>query len=291
LLAVACLSVPATGFGQNPCFDGSTDVETGCTVDTPRWLGEFATLSVNAAIGGLTAGLVQRFRGGSFADAFVSGVLGGATTYAGKRVAAERFAGAGAIGRIVSATGASMARNATSGQLLLSRITVPVGPVWLDVRRGMAGTSVGARVDPVALGWFVYGLAEPELHFDAGESLSAGAAVFRTRGKLLSFGDDERHAAGVTNAGIIFLADIPAYGDSFERRALAHERVHVLQEDALAIMWTDPLASHVMSGLGAYSPSRYVAVNLSTELMRTLARFESRHEARPWEMESIFLAR
>jgi hypothetical protein len=291
MLAVAWLSAPGMASGQNPCFDGSTEIETGCTIDAPRWIAEFATLSANGVIGGLTAGLVRHFRGGSFGDGFVSGLLGGATTYAGKRVAAERFSGAGAIGRIVSAGGASMVRNATSGELLLSRLTVPVGPVWVELRRTGAGTSLGARIDPVALGWLVYALAEPELVLDAAESLSAGAAVFRTRGKVLSFGDDDRHAAGVTNAGVIFLAGVPAYGRSFERRALAHERVHVLQEDALAIMWTDPLATRAFRGLGEYSPSRYVAVNLSTELLRTLAGFGSRHEDRPWEMESIFLAR
>jgi hypothetical protein len=290
-MVVALAGRPAAVVAQHPCFDGSADIETRCTVEAPRWMAEFATLSANGVIGGLTAGLVRHFRGDSFADAFVAGALGGVTTYAGKRVVAERFAGAGMLGRLISAAGASMVRNATSGELLLSRITVPVGPVWVELRRGPGGTALGARIDPAALGWLVYGLAEPELDLDAGESLSAGTAVFRTRGKVLAFGDDETHAAGVTNAGVIFLADVPAYGESFERRALAHERVHVLQEDALAIMWTDPLAGLAFRGLGPDSPTRHLAVNVSTELMRALARFESRHEARPWEMESIFLAR
>jgi len=289
-ILVLIVLMPAGAAGQNPCFDGSSEVETGCTIDAPRWIGEFATLGVNAVMGGLTSGLVQWFGGRPFADAFVAGALGGATTYAGKRLAVEPFAGAGAIGRVLSATGGSMVRNATSGERLLSRLTLPVGPVWLEIRRGAGGASVGARVDPAALGWMVYGIIEPELDLDAGESLSAGAPVFRTRGKLLSFGDDS-HAAGVTNAGIIYFADVPAYGRSFERRALAHERVHVLQEDALAIQWTDPLADRSLRGLGAFAPTRWIAVNLSTELLRVLGRLESTHEDRPWEMEAIFLAR
>jgi hypothetical protein len=293
LAAIALFSaaMPGVAVGQNPCFDGSSEVEAGCTIDAPRWIGEFATLGVNAVMGGLTAGLVRSFRGQPFAPAFVAGALGGATTYAGKRVAVERFAGAGAMGRLVAATGASMVRNVTSGERLLSRLTLPAGPVWLEVRRGPNGTSVGARVDPAALGWLLYGIVEAELVLDAAESLSAGAPVFRTRGKLLSFGDGDDHAAGVTNAGVIYFADVPAYGKSFERRALAHERVHVLQEDALAIQWTDPLADRALRGLGGFRPTRWVAVNLSTELLRVLGRLESRHEERPWEMESIFLAR
>lgn len=289
LVSIALL--PSGAAGQNPCFDGSSEVETGCTIDAPRWIGEFATLGVNAVLGGLTAGLVQWFGGRPFADAFVAGALGGATTYAGKRLAVEPFTGAGALGRVLSATGGSMVRNVTSGERLLSRLTLPVGPVWLEIRRGAAGASVGARVDPAALGWLVYGIVEPELDLDAGESLSAGAPVFRTRGKLLSFGDGDSHAAGVTNAGIIYLAHVPAYGESFERRALAHERVHVLQEDALAIQWTDPLADRALHGLGGLAPTRWIAVNLSTELLRVLGRLESTHEDRPWEMEAIFLAR
>lgn len=276
---------------QNPCFDGSPDVETGCTIDAPRWIGEFATLSVNGVLGGLTAGLTRHFGGGSFTDGFMAGALGGITTYAGKRVAAENFDGAGLLGRLVAASGASMVRNATSGTPLLSRLTLPVGPAWVEVRRSANGTSVSARVDPVALGWLVYGIAESELELDAGESLSAGTPVFRTNGKLLSLGHDDTHAAGVTNAGIVYLADVPAYGDSFERRALAHERIHVLQEDAIAIQWTDALAAGLIGDRGRLTPTRFLAVNFSTELLRALAGFIPRHEDRPWEMESIFLAR
>jgi len=290
-LAAMLVCGPVGAGAQSPCFDGSSEIETGCTIAAPRWLGEFATLSANGVLGGLTAGLVRVLHGDSFADGFMAGALGGVATYAGKRVAAERFSGAGLVGRVVSAAGASVVRNATAGTKLLSRVTVPVGPVWFEWLRGTGGGAVRVRADPVALGWLVYGIAESELEFDAAGSISSGTAVFRTRGKLLSIGNDRIHAAGTTNAGIIYVADVPAYGASFGRRILAHERVHVLQEDALAIQWTDALAAGLFGKEGRFTPTRIIAVNLSTELLRTLGRLESRHEARPWEMESIFLAR
>ena len=291
LSTIALAAIPDSTLvaAQNPCFSGSVEAETGCSFSAPRWVGEFATLSANGVIGGLTAGLVQRFRGGSFADGFAAGLLGGSATYVGKRIAVERFAGAGLIGRSVSAAGASVVRNAGDGDALLSRLTLPVGPVWLEV---LPGRGIHARVDAAALGWLVYGLAEPELHIDIGESVSAGAAVFRTRGKLLAIGGDDVHAAGVTNAGVIYLANVPAYGESFERRSLAHERVHVLQEDALAIQWTDPLASAILEDIRAPAVlGRFVSFNLSTELLRVGGRLIARHEERPWELEPIFLAR
>jgi len=230
-------------------------------------------------------------RGGSFTEGFMRGAAGGAVTWAGKRLASERFAAAGLLGRGVSAAGASAVRNAADGEAPFARLTVPLGPVWFEIRPGSA-ERIRARLDAAALGWFLYGVVEPELNLDVAESLSAGTPVFRTDGQLLAHGDDEVHAAGVTNAGVIFLADVPAFGESFERRSFAHERIHVLQEDALAIQWTDPLAARATRDVpGLRWLARYVSVNASTELLRLLGRAIPDHEERPWELESIFFAR
>jgi hypothetical protein len=184
-----------------------------------------------------------------------------------------------------------MVRNAGEGRGALSRLILPLGPLWFGISRGNE-PGITARVDPAALAWLVYGVVEPELHLDVGHSLSAGTAIFRTNGKLLSLGNDEVHAAGVTNAGIIYLADVPAYGEAFERRSLAHERVHVLQEDQLAILWTDPMAGWAVRNVSAVRVAgRFVAFNLSTELLRALGHAIPDHGDRPWELESIFFAR
>lgn len=259
-----------------------------CEPDTPRWVGEFTALSANALLGGLTAGTTRLLRGGSFRDGFVDGLLGGSAVYAGKRVAAERFDGAGLIGRTVAAAGTSMVVSAGDGADLFSRFLLPVGPVLLDVR---PGHGVRARLDAIAAGWMIYGVAEPELTLDPGRSLSAGAVVFRTDGKLVAR-DEDAHAAGLMSAGVIFLADIPAYGDAVLERAFAHERIHVLQQDFIAAAWTDPVVDGLMAKTTpTRTLSQYVRVNVATELMRALGLFVSDYEERPWEIEAIFFAR
>ena len=276
--------------GQASCFGGTVDDDGACGFAAPRWVGEFASLSANGVIGGLTAGLLRHFRGGSFRDGFVRGMAGGAATWAGKRITAESFGGAGLIGRGVSAAGASMVRNAGDGAPTFDRLILPVGPLWLDYSPRRRALRV--RVDVAALAWVTWAVAESELDLDVRESLSAGTPLFRTKGKLLSSGHDDAHAAGVTNAGIILLADVPAYGPEFERRAMAHERIHVLQEDQLAILWSDPGVSRV-AGLTASgrTANRFIAWNLGTEVLRLLGNAFPEHGDRPWELEAIFFAR
>ncbi len=276
------------------CLSGGVLEQSGeCTFRAARWSGEIASLGANALLGALTAGVQYELRGGSFADAFTRGALGGSLMYAGKRIAVERLSGAGLIGRQVNAAGASAVRNAGAGQPVFSRLTLPLGPVWLDVNRAGAGRpQFNARIDPVALGWLLYGIAEDEVELDAGASLSAGTFVFRTDGKLLLLDDDSAHAGGLTSAGVIFLADVPSFDPAWGPRSLRHERVHVLQEDGISILWTDPAGTWALRRAGplaALAPR--LAVNLSTELFGLLGPLFRRHEDRPWELEAIFHAR
>jgi hypothetical protein len=216
--------------------------------------------------------------------------MGGAIVYAGKRVASERFAAAGAIGRGIAAVGSSAVRNAGGATSTFSSLTLPIGPVWLDV--DTSTWTLGARIDPAGLAWVTYAVIEPELELDWGRTLSAGAPVFLTDDRSLQLSGDSVHAAGLTNAGVIFLADVPAFGPSFARRHAAHERVHVIQEDQLAILWTDPAGGWILRRSPALrGPASWVAVNLSTELLRLLGGLIPEHGDRPWELESIFLAR
>jgi len=282
----AALAGPALASAQ--CLDGTTSGDVICVFDSPRWAGELAAISANGLIGGLTAGVMRHFRGGSFQDGFVRGLLGGVASWAGKHVAARRFDGAGLIGREVSAVGASMVRNAGEARPLLDRLLLPVGPVWLEVG---GPAHVHARLDVAAAAWLFYAVAEPELDVDAGASLSSGTFVFRTRGKLLrKRGADE--FAGTAAAGIIFLADVPAYGETYAKRAAAHERVHVLQEDQLAILWTDPLAHWAADRIGLPpAVNRFLLYNASTELVGLLGGLIPKYRERPWELEATFFAR
>lgn len=293
LVLLAALAAPAAVHGQ--CLSGTVAAQTAgpCTFRAARWSGEIASLGANVLLGALTAGVQQRIRGGSFAAAFTRGALGGSLMYAGKRLAAERFSGAGLIGRQLNATGASAARNAGLGMPVFSRLTLPLGPVWLELdRTRSAGLDIGARIDAAALGWLVYGIAEDEVRLDAGESFSAGTAIFRTDGKLLRLDDDSAHAGGLTSAGVIFLADVPAFDPDYGPRSLRHERMHVLQEDGIAILWTDPAGVWTLHRSGPFATlAPRLAVNLATELFGLLGPLFSMHEDRPWELEAIFRAR
>ncbi len=275
---------------QEPCFQGSVDYAGPCLFDAPRWVGEFASLSANGLLGALTGGLSQHLRGGSFQDGFVRGALGGSIVYAGKRTASESFSGAGLIGRSMAAVGSSSVRNASEGAPLFSRLTLPLGPFWMEIDRSTR--RVSARLDPVALGWMIYGISERELELDWGGTLSDGTPVFKTHNKVLRLAGDTVHVAGVTNAGIVYSADVPAYGSAHVRRHRAHEQIHVIQEDQLAIMWTDPLGGWVIGRVQRLRPTRSrLAVNLSTEILRLLGGAISEHGDRPWEVESVFFAR
>jgi hypothetical protein len=288
-ILASCLLAGARGVAAQ-CLPGPMG-EDRCPLDAPGWVGHFTTLSANALLGGFTAGVAQHARGGSFTRGFAHGLLGGGVVSAGKWAAAQRFSGAGLAGRQIAAVGISMTRNAALGAPLLDELILPVGPARLYVRGSAGRPRVRVRIDAFATGWLIYGIAERELHFDAGGSVSAGAPVFRTRGTILRLGDDA-HAVGLTNAGVVFLADVPAYGGRFTRRALAHERVHVLQSDQLFALWTDPAEDWLLRRLpGGALLSAHVDVGVSTELLKLLGRLFPEHGDRPWELEATFLAR
>jgi len=264
-------------------------LEDPCPLDAPRWVGEFTTLSANALIGGLTAGILQELRGASFAPAFVRGALGGAGVYAGKRIAAERFSGAGLIGRQVAAVGSSVVRNASDDVPALDRLILPVGPVRLYVTRSTG--AVRPRIDALALGWTIYGVLEDEIDFDWSESLSAGAPVFVTRGKVIDRHHDGQ-TTGLAESGIVIVAGVPAFGAAHRRRVLAHERVHIIQGDHIFTTWTDPLEDLVLPRLpGGNTFDRFADIGISTSVLSLLVPLIPKYDDRPWEMESTFLAR
>jgi hypothetical protein len=268
------------GFGDEPC-----------PIDPPRWTGELAVLGANAIVGGVTAGLAQRRVGGSFRDGFTRGFLGGTVVYGGKRVASERFPGAGLLGREVAAVGNSMVHNAAENRGTFDRLVLPVwiGRLYVD-RDGAGGVRVTPRLDLMATFWTVHGVFEEELRFDAGRTLSAGTPVFMTDNRHIVVGGDD--AGGVTAAGVLYLSDVPAFGEFRGPRLFAHERIHALQMDQIFLTWTRPLERALLATLpGGDRLSRYVDINLSTEFLFGLTLLFPEHGDRPWEIEAIYLAR
>lgn len=206
-------------------------------------LGDVAFLSINATIGGLTAGLWQEISGGSFADGFARGSLGGSVVYAGKRLAAETFFGAGFLGRGLASAGSSLVRNAADGKTLFEEVIIPVGPLRLYARSGaMARPRVEIHLGD--LYWTAYGLLEDRLTLDLEESLSSGAPVFRSSRLLVGSGGDI--VGGSTAAGVIFVGP---HSGTLIAEALPHERIHVIQHDFYYHAWFRPLEDQVLRRL------------------------------------------
>lgn len=207
------------------------------------WVDDLNFLAANALLGGLTAGISSRLRGGPFSEAFARGALGGGVTYLGKRTAAARFDGAGLLGREVGAVGASIVRNAGLGIPVLDTLVLPLGPLRAFVPTGEPARA-RVRVDANDVAWLVSALAHDRLTFDWGESLSAGAPVFRASGLLASQGDS---VSGRHQAGLVLVSDVrPVRVDD----VLAHERAHVLQIDFLEIAVAYPLEDVVGRWVG-----------------------------------------
>ena len=281
LFVIVCILVTA------PSAHAQQDT-LGYAARNPEWAGQFATLSANAALGGVTAGLFQLFRGGSFKDGFTRGALGGTIIYAGKRVAAERFDGAGLIGREVASIGASVVRNASDGIGSFDRIVLPVGIGRLYWNRPQH--DLRFKLDLITTGFLVYAIVEDELEFEAVKSISAGSPVFRTDNKIIAQDSGAAHAAGISRSGLVLRADVPAWGSRFLKRAFAHERIHTLQDDQIFLTLTDPFEDWVLSKLGPLAKvSRYVDVNTSSDVISVLSDWIERHRDRPWELEAIYL--
>lgn len=249
-----------------------------------------ASLGGNALLGGLASGIMQELKGGSFRSGFTRGALGGAGIYLGKRIAVERFDGAGLLGRQVAAVGGSVVRNAGEGRPVLERLWLPLGVARLEVHTPTRRLQL--TPDITALSYTLWAVSERQLELDWKESISAGTPVFATDNKVLIVNGDSTHAAGVTNSGVIYFADVAGLGPVVQRRQLEHERVHVLQQDQLFLTITDPIEELLLRQVpyvGRWSTR--VDINLATELLSRLGSWFPDYLERPWETEAIFHSR
>ena len=256
----------------------------------PRWRGDAISLAVNSLLGGVTAGVEARVRGKPFGRAFAAGAAGGAVTYAGKRIAVERFGGAGLLGREVAAVGSSVSRNAAEGRAPLERVMLPLGPIRVYVSP-LGGAPVTARLDAAAVVATAYFATRPGARFDAEESLSAGALVFRRPGSA-----DDLGYEGVQAAGVVLLRDIPVDGPAGPgfavdpARVAAHERVHVLQYDQSFLLWAAPAEKWAMDRAPwSRGVHRWLDLGTNAALLAGLGAALP-YETRPWEQEAHFLS-
>ena len=257
----------------------------------PSWAGELAFLSGNAVLGGLTAGVFQTLRGGSFWPAFRAGVVGGAVAYTGRRIAVERFSGAGLLGREVAAVGGSLVQNAADARAAFERVVIPFGLVRFYVqsdRSSAAATHVRVKVDFPTLLATTYLVVRENADFDLSASLSSGTPVFRTRVRYA-----DGYWRGDQAAGVIWLhgnPDDPA-PDADRSGVFAHERVHVLQYDFSLVAWSDAGEAWLSKRIpGGGWVDRHLDLGLHLGVWG-LANWLLPYEQRPWEQEAFFLSR
>ncbi|MBA4158197.1 MAG: hypothetical protein H0X65_12065 [Gemmatimonadetes bacterium] len=250
------------------------------------WEEHAVVLGANAALGGITAGVMQWARGGSFSRGFIRGAAGGGMIYLGKRVSAESFRGAGLVGRQVGAVGASVVRNTSEGRSLLDPLMLPVGPLRFYIPHD-ATTRVRVRVDLPGAAVLAHALLSPARTLDTGASLSAGAPVFLMREPFRDgwFGS---HIAGV----IVLLSDSPEElrRVPHQKMVFAHERIHTVQYDQAMHTWSGPLDARVLRHVpyGGWI-ARHMEINL---LLAPLGAVHMAvpYENRLWEREAFFFA-
>ena len=274
LLILSLTLVPAAATAQKPCTDpGSPCPDPEIGASTVRL--EVTGVALNAALGGLTSGLAAVMRGEPFVHAFFPGAAGGALVYGGKRLAATRGPAAGLAGRQLAAVGGSVVRNATRGDPALSSVTLPLGPLRVDLG---AGRAARARVDLAPLVVAGVFMLREDAALDPGSSLSAGALVFRT-----DRGQHGSHAAGV----ILLRGDTGLYDDPL---LFSHERVHVLQYDQAQLAWGAPAEAWLLSGTAAGRRlNRWLDLGLTAGL-EGLLNLAVPYDDRPWEREAYTLA-
>lgn len=264
----------------------------GTPPETARRGTRLETAGINALLGGATAGLLRLARGGTPREALragAAGVAGGALVYAGKRVAVEEWDGAGLAGRELAAVGASVVYNASSGRGALSRVVLPLGPVRLYLHAD-SGFRVNPRLDLGSAVATAVMAGQRGSSLDWGESLSAGAPVFRRAPGHGLLGSGGRHVAGVVQVDD---PDDPSDAGEVRqaRDALRHERVHVVQNDQAYLFWAAPLEDALLGGTRAgRALRRHLDLGLHLP-MAALANEMVDYAARPWEREAYLLNR
>ena len=247
-------------------------------------------LTGNVLIGGLTGGLRQWRGDGSFRDGFVRGGLGGGLTFAGKWAAGRDIPAGGLAGRWLAATGASVTRNASEGAPTFHRLVLPMGPVRLHW--GTGGEGIRASLDLFTTaslaGAYLSGIGAS---LDLGRSLGSGGPVVMAQDWEDDWGWHGRAFGGT----VILRGDHMEDGwshsvgvgpEEFLARALAHERVHLIQYDQAWILWGEPVEDRLLGALGVSEGVRdRLDFSIHSLVFFGLERVIP-YEDQPWEWEA-----
>jgi hypothetical protein len=243
-----------------------------------------SNLAINGAIGSAIAATHAVIRGRDPWKALVTGFGGGAIMGAGKQFAASRFFGAGLLGRQLSAVGVGVVER-TARDTMVFRSTL--GPLTLEVRP-KAEDRVRPRINVVNAATLVIYALQRDVRLDMKGTISTGAPVFRLPIERMQF--EGGTAEGFQHTGVILIAEDLAADTRHRRLILAHETVHLLQEDALSYLVTLPVEHALVRRLplGDRAP-RMLDVGAVAPLGVIWLCTRIRYERRPWEREAYQL--
>ncbi|HEX7089678.1 MAG TPA: hypothetical protein VF192_06050 [Longimicrobiales bacterium] len=253
---------------------------------------EFTVLGINALLGGVTSGTAALVRGRPFFRAFGLGLAGGTLVYGGKRFASwYGVPGSGIAGRFFAAVGASMIRNGAAGRGAFDLVLLPVGPLTLYLRPENDTTHAPVKLSLVRAALLTALIIREDFRLDPRATLHAGTPIFdmrdgvvrQTRGSI---------TLGLALAGVVMLSDLDdrRLRGRIPRGALiAHERVHVVQDDFAEIAWAGPLEGWLLGQLpGGAWLRRYVEPGLLGLAGAALALWAGGGEG-PWEWEADYM--
>lgn len=212
------------------------------------------------------------------------GSTGGLVIAASKQVVTARFQGAGFVGRELSGVGISLV--AAGGDSVITYL-LPVGPATIVI---LPDRSLDWRLNLAESISTIGLMVSPNTRLDLSRSLQTGAPVYRDRRS--HFGESGKfELAGAEGLGTIRLAP-DALGPSRRLRAevLAHETIHVLQEDfvngAIGLPVERDFLRKTQPGR---SFARHLDVGLLVPALAELMAAAIPYQDRPWEQEAYSL--
>lgn len=215
----------------------ATPVASSAQHEGPDAAGHVALLSANAMAGAVGAGVAAWVRGEDVSRAFLLGAAGGSLGYVGKVTATSDFTGAPIAGRQLAAVGHGMIGNAAEGRGALSHVWLPASPFRLKLPDEERGWRL--QLDLMDLTMLLYGVLTPELDFDAGLALRQGTPVFVATDRAIHV-KDHGYVGGFALSGTIVVSGAVPAG-SHRRSLLAHEMVHIIQNDFAKVAISYPV--------------------------------------------------
>jgi hypothetical protein len=253
--------------------------------DAQSDLRHIRSAAINAAIGGLTAGVWRGVARKPFWPAFGRGAGSGLAIYAGKLMIAGGKSSGWWTGRQLAAIGSSEVANAAHGRAFLQQVILPLGPVRIHLDR-VAKQKAWASLDAVSTVAAVVVGSRSGNHFGLSESLATGAIVF--------IAPEVSNAVGGNTAGIITISELAPDGDfpplESKRSIISHEMIHSAQYDFALTAWSDAAEAAIARRLRRTGGVlRYVDFNLILPVQVAVnAMLE--YKDRPWEQEAESLA-